>query len=299
MDRLTGMSVFVSAVDEGSLISAARRHGLSASMAGKHVAAIESELNVRLMQRTTRSLALTEAGRAYYLRCKRILEEYDEARREAGEAHQQIRGNLRVAAPVTYGTLYLADIMASFLDQHPGVALEVILSDRYVDVVGEGIDVAIRIGALPDSDLIAKRLAPCRMILCASRKLLDRIGTPVTVEELRRLPRLIFSDAVSTSDWTLVDSEGRARTVDGPVRMSANNMQMLLGAALRGCGITYGPSFVFAAHLQSGELVPLLPDYRTPDLTIHAVYPTTRHVPLKLRAFLDHLAASLGPAPRR
>ncbi len=298
MDRLTSMSVFVAAVEEGSLIAAARRHGLSASMAGKHVATIEAELNVRLMQRSTRSLALTEAGRAYYVRCKRIIEEYQEAKREAGEAQERVQGVLRVAAPMTYGTMHLTDVMAAFLERHPGITLEVLLSDRYVDLVAEGIDVAIRIGTLRDSDLVARRLAPCRMVLCASRGLLDQIGTPRTIAELRRIPRLTFSDAVSTSNWSLIDAEGQSHVIDGPVRMTANNMQMLLAAVLRGSGITYGPSFVFAAHLAAGELVALLPDHQAPDLAIHAVYPTNRHVSLKLRTFVDHLAASLGSTPR-
>lgn len=290
MDRLTSMSVFVVAADEGSLIAAARRHGLSPSMAGKHVAAIEAELNVRLMQRSTRSLVLTEAGRAYYVRCKRILEEFEEAKRETADTQGTLRGTLRITAPVTYGIMHLGDVMAGFLERHPGVTLDVMLSDRYIDLIAEGIDVAVRIGRLRNSDLVAKRLAPCRMVLCVSRRLLDQAGPLQTVAELRQMPRLAFSDAVSTGDWTLIDSDGNSHLIDGPIRMAANNMQMLLAAALRGSGIAYGPSFVFEAHIASGDLVPLLPDYRTSDLAIHAVYPTNRHLSLKLRSFVDHLA---------
>lgn len=168
MDRLTSMSVFVAAMEEGSLIAAARRHGLSASMAGKHVAAIEAELNVRLMQRSTRRLILTEAGLAYHIRCKRIIQEYEEAKREAGDTHGIVQGVLRIAAPTTYGIMHLSDVLAGFLDQHPGVTLQVVASDRYVDLLAEGVDVAIRIGTLRESDLVAKRLAPCRMVFCAS-----------------------------------------------------------------------------------------------------------------------------------
>ena len=297
MDRLTSMSVFVAAAEEGSLIAAARRHGLSASMAGKHVAAIEAELNVRLMQRSTRSLVLTEAGRAYYARCKRIIEEYEEAKREAGDTQEIVQGVLRIAAPITYGTMHLSDVMAGFLERHPGVTLEIMLSDRYVDLLAEGVDVAIRIGTLRDSDLVARRLASCRMVLCASRGLLERIGPPRTVAELRRMPRLTFSDAVSAGDWTLIDAEGKSHVIDGPVRMAANNMQMLLAAVLRGNGVAYGLCFVFGAHIAAGDLVALLPDHRTSDLAIHAVYPASRHVSLKLRRFVDHLAASLSPTP--
>lgn len=293
LDRLTGMAVFVAAVEEGSLVAAARRHGLSPSMAGKHVAALEAELNVRLLQRSTRSLVLTQAGRAYLARAKRIVDEHEEARREAADAQETVRGVLRVATPVTYGTLRLSDVMARFLERYPEVTLEVVLSDRYVDLLADEIDVAIRIGALRDSDLIARRLAPCGMVLCASPAFLDAHGPLVTIDELRRMPRLAFIGAVSAGDWTLVDAGGQAHVVDGPVRMAANNTQMLLAAALRGQGVAYGPSFVFGPHLRSGALVRLLPDHRTSDLAIHAVYPTSRHVSLKLRSFVDHLAASV------
>lgn len=293
MDRLTSMSVFVAAVEAGSLVAAARRHGLSPSMAGKHVAAIEAELNIRTMQRSTRRLVLTEAGRAYYSRAKRIIEEYEKATQEAADTLETVRGILRVAAPVTYGIMHLSDVMARFLERHPDVTLEVVLSDRYVDLLAEGIDVAIRIGALRDSDLVARRLAPCRMVLCASAGFLDRSGPLTTVEDLRRAPRLTFTDAVSAGDWTLVDAEGTSHLIDGPVRMASNNMQLLLAAALRANGVVYGPSFVFGAHLASGELVALLPDHRTSGLAIHAVYPSNRHVSRKLRSFVDHLAASL------
>lgn len=297
MDRLTGMSVFTVAAEEGSLIAAARRHGLSASMAGKHIAAIEAEMSVRLMQRSTRSLTLTEAGHAYYARCKRILDEYEEARREAADTQETVRGRLRVTAPVTYGTMYPSDIMAAYMQRHPHVVLEVILSDRYADLVADGIDVAIRIGTLRSSDLIAKRLAPCPMMLCASPQLLEEFGPLQTIAELRRAPRLAFSDAVSAGAWTVTDLAGQSHVIDGPIRMTANNMEMLLAAARHGIGVAYGPSFVFDPDIAKGRLVPLLPEHRTTDLTIHAVYPTNRHLPLKLRSFVDHLAASLN-SPR-
>ena len=297
MDRITSMSVFVAAAEAGSLTAAARRFGLSASMAGKHVSAIEAELNVRLMQRSTRQLSLTDVGKAYYARCKRILEEFEEATREASDTQQTVRGVLRVAAPVTFGAMHLGDVVARYLDQHPEVSVEIKLSDRYVDLLAEGIDVAIRIGRLHDSDLVARRLAPCRMVLCASPNFLARHGVPISVEAVRQAPRLVFSEAVSVGDWTLTDPDGRSHVIDGPVRMATNNTQMLLSAALGGAGITYGPSFVFGQHIASGDLVALLPDHRSADLAIHAVYPTARHVSLKLRRFIDHLGASFGGTP--
>jgi len=297
MDRLTSMAVFVAAADEGSLSGAARRFGLSVSMAGKHVAAIEAELNVRLMQRTTRRLGLTDVGRVYYARCKRILEDYDDANREASDTQRSLFGVLRVAAPVTFGAMHLGDVVADFLDRHPGVTLEIMLNDRYVDLLAEGIDVAIRIGRLLDSDLIARHLAPCRMVICASPKFLERHGALDSVEDLRRAPRLAFSDAVSSGDWTLTDPGSRAHVIDGPILMAANNTQMMLAAAIAGAGVAYGPSFVFGQSIAAGKLVALLPHYRTTELAIQAVYPTKRHASLKLRCFVDHLISSFSDAP--
>jgi DNA-binding transcriptional LysR family regulator len=297
MDRLTSMAVFVVAADEGSLSKAARRFGLSASMAGKHVSAIEADLGVRLMQRSTRKLSLTDAGRAYHTRCKRILEEVDDANREASDAQQIVRGVLRIAAPLTFGAMHLGDVIARFLEEHPAVAAEVLLNDRYVDLLSEGIDVAIRIGRLLNSDLVARRLAPCRMLFCASPDFLERFGIPRNVEELRRAPRLAFSEAVSAGDWTLTDPSGQTHLIDGPARLAANNTQMLLAATLAGSGVAYGPTFVFGERIAAGDLIALLPDHRTSDLAIHALYPSTRNISLKTRRFIDHLIASFGGEP--
>lgn len=297
MDRLTGIGVFVAAVDGGSFAAAARRFGLSAAMAGKYVSAIETELNARLLQRTTRRLSLTDIGQDYYLRCKQILEAYEEANREASDSHGNARGLLRIAAPVTFGAMHLGEVVAKYLEDHPHVNIEVSLSDRYVDLLEAGVDVAIRIGRLPDSGLVARRLAPCRMVICASPDYLKRHGTPRGPEDLAQAQRLTFSEAVSVGDWTLTDAKHRAHVIDGPCRMAANNTQMLLAAALAGAGIAYGPTFVFGEQIALGKLVALLPAYHTSELTIQAVYPSARHMPLKVRHFLDYLVAAFGDEP--
>jgi len=297
MDRLVSMAVFVAAVEEGSLVGAARRFGLSPSMAGKHVSAIEEQLKVRLLQRSTRMLKLTDVGQAYCARCKHILEEYEEANREAADAQQTARGVLRVAAPTTFGAMHLGSVVASYLAAHPEVTVETTLSDRYVDLLADGIDVAIRIGRLGDSDLVARRLAPCRMLFCAAPSFLARHGVPKTVEQLRQAPRLAFSEAVSAGDWTVTDRNGNTHLIDGPLRLAANNMQMLLAAALAGAGVAYGPSFVFGEAIARGDLDVLMADHRTAELAIHAVYPTKRHLSLKLRRFVEHLAASFADVP--
>ncbi|KXU84871.1 LysR family transcriptional regulator [Paraburkholderia monticola] len=297
MDRFTCIGVFVAAVDEGSLAAAARRFGLSAAMAGKYVSALETELNARLLHRTTRRLNLTDVGHAYYERCKRILEAFDEANREARDSQNVARGVLRVAAPVTFGAMHLGGVVARYMDAHPHVSVEVLLSDRYVDLLDVGADLAVRIGRLRDSALVARRIAPCRMTVCAAPAWLRRHGTPRTPADLRGAQRLAFSEAVSADDWTLIDRKGRAHVIDGACRMSANNVQMLLGAALAGAGVAYGPTFVFGDPIARGELVELLPGYRASELTIQAVYPSARHVPLKVRTFVEHLVDAFGERP--
>jgi len=266
-------------------------------MAGKYVSALEAELGARLLQRSTRRLNLTDAGHAYYDRCKRILEAFDEANREASASQSIARGVLRVAAPVTFGAMHLGPVVARYVDENPHVNVEVTLNDRYADLFDAGVDLAIRIGRLADSDLVARRLAPCRMTVCASPAYLQRHGKPRTPDDLRRATRLAFSEAVSAGDWTLTDAKGRAHVIDGPCRISANNMQMLLAAALAGAGVAYGPTFVFGEYLARGELVALLPAYRAAELQIQAVYPSARHVPLKVRQFIEHLVEAFGDPP--
>ena len=294
MDQLTSMAVFVSSVEEGSLVGAARRFGLSPSMAGKHVSAIEGELQARLLQRSTRTLKLTEAGSVYYKHCKKILEAVKDANTQVRETQENVRGLLRIAAPDTFGTMHLGPTIASFLEIYPEVSIEILLSDRYIDLVAEGVDLAIRIGILQDSDLVVKRLAPCRMVYCAAPSFLNQYGMPKTIEHLRKAPRLAFTGGVSPGDWTLTSPDGQMHIIDGPVRLASNNMQMLLSAALTGAGVAYGPSFVFEGSISSGDLELVLKDYKTSELAIHAVYPTRRHVSLKLRRFIDHLAVQFG-----
>jgi len=297
MDRLTSLGVFVVSVEEGSFAAAARRFGISPAMAGKHVSELEARLNARLLQRTTRRLSLTDTGQAYYERCKQILEAYDEANREASDSHGTARGVLRVAAPVTFGAMHLGQVVARYVQDHPQVNVEVVLADRYVDLLDAGIDVAIRIGRLDDSALVTRRIAPCRMVICASRAYVDRHGTPRKPRDLLQAPRLAFSEAVSAGDWTLFDAKGRAHVIEGPVPVSANNMQMLLSAALAGAGIAYGPTFVFGEHLRNGELVALLPTYRTTELVVQTVYPSAHRIPLKVRRFVDYLVEAFGNGP--
>lgn len=294
MDRFVSLGLFAAAVEEGSLAAAGRRFGFSPAVAGKHVSALESEMRVRLLQRTTRRLTLTEAGQAFLPRCRRILEEYDEARREAGDQQRLVHGTIRVAAPTEYGVTRLGEMLARFATEHPAVRVEMRLDDRYVDLVEHEIDVAIRIGRLTDANLVTRRLGDCQLILCASPGFVARHGMPRTPADLAGLPRLAFSQSVSVGDWTFIAPDGRVHLADGRVAVSANNVQLLAAVAARDGGVVYGPDFVFTQALASGALVRVMADWGTPRLDVHAVFPALRHIPHKVRVFVDDLVRQMA-----
>jgi DNA-binding transcriptional LysR family regulator len=298
MDRFSCISVFVAAVDQGSLVAAGRKFGLSASMAGKYLSQLEADLGVRLIQRSTRSLSITDAGRSYYVRCKRILEEFEEANQEASENAATLRGQLRIAAPVSFGALHMGDVVARFLADHPQVTADVVLDDHYADLHTAGIDVAIRIGRLPDSELVARRLAPCRMVFCAAPSYIAQHGMPRTPVALQAAPRLAFRGAVTAGDWSVADAAQRVHTIAGPLRAQANNMQLLLSMALAGLGVAYGPTFALGPAIAEGKLVQLLPDCVAEELTVQAIYPSTRYLPSRVRSFVDYVAAAFAGDPQ-
>ena len=267
-------------------------------MAGKHLAAIEAALGARLLHRTTRKLHLTEVGQDYYRRSRHVLETLDDADRAARELQDEPRGVLRITAPTTFGALHLGQPVAEFLRRYPGVTVDMSLDDRFTDLVADGFDLAIRIGSLADSSLVARRLAQSSMMACAAPSYLDTHGRPSHPQALSQLDRLAFSRAASVGDWSFTDQEGRTHKVEGPVCFLADNVQMLLAAALAGAGIVYGPAFVFADHLASGALERILPDYSTQSLGIHAVYPSARLVGAKVRRFVDLLEEWFAASPR-
>jgi DNA-binding transcriptional LysR family regulator len=297
VDRMTSLSVFTAAVEDGSLAAAARRYKMTPAMAGRHLDSLERALKARLLQRTTRRLHLTDVGRAYYQRSRRILEEFDEAQREAGELQASPQGSLKIAVPASFGAMHLGGPIARYMGNHPGIRVETLVSDRYVDLVQEGIDMAIRIGRLPDSNLVARHIGKCRMVLCAAPTYLRRAGEPKTPQELRNHPRLVFSDSVSPGDWTLLDVRGRPHVIDGPCQLMDNYMQLLLAVVLEGGGVAYGPSFVFGEALYHRALVRVLPKYSAADLAIHTVVPSSRYMSTKVRHLIDQLATEFGENP--
>ena len=298
MDRFLGMSVFVAAVDGGSIAAAGRRCELSAVMAGRYLSALEAEVGARLVERSTRSLSLTDAGKAYYARSKRILDELQEAADEAAARQRAPRGTLRVAAPITFGAMYLGPLTAAYMARHPDVDVSLQLQDRFVDIVEEGLDVALRIGRLPDSDLVARKVAQTRLLACASPDYLARAGVPRAPKDLESHALVGYLGVITTTQWTFADSQGRPADLAVRCRFTANNTALMLEIVRSGFGIAYGPDFVFADALTRGDLIQVLPDYPSPLLPISVLTPTARHVNAKTRLYIEALqTAFASPAP--
>jgi DNA-binding transcriptional LysR family regulator len=297
MDRLVSLSVFVAAVEEGSIAAAGKRFGFSAVMAGRYLSALEEHLSARLVQRTTRRLSLTDAGQAYFARSKRILEDLQEADEEAADRQASPRGTLHIAAPITFGSLYLGTISAQYMTEFPEVDVSLHLQDRFVDLVEEGMDLAIRIGKLSNSELVARRLADCRVLACASPGYLAAAGIPERPADLEAHALIGYIGDVTSAQWTFIDRDGQATELQCRCRFMANNTGMMAEVALAGFGIVYGPTFVFGKHLAAGELVPVLPAYTNPVLPLHAITPTAKHVNLKTRLFIERLKNAFGNPP--
>jgi DNA-binding transcriptional LysR family regulator len=296
MDRLQALQIFTRVVETGSFTAAADRLGLSRAVVSKAVIELERSLGARLLERTTRRVRANEVGLAYYERAARVLGELDEADRAVRRLHQEPRGTLRVNAPLSFALLHLKPVVARYLDSNPEVTLALDLTDRFVDLIDEGFDIAIRIAALADSSLIARHLAPARRILCATPGYLDRHGRPDAPAALRDHRCLIYGTAARDETWRLftTDREESVR-VSGP--MASNNGDMLACAAAEGIGIALLPTFIVGPDLQAGRLERVLPDWRPSELGIYAVYPPNRQLAAKVRVFVDLLAAHFSGRP--
>ncbi|MBS0535637.1 MAG: LysR family transcriptional regulator [Proteobacteria bacterium] len=294
MDRLAALEAFAKVAETQSFSEAARRLRSSKSAVSRHVAALEAELGARLLHRTTRSLTLTEAGRGYYDRAARILADLAEANASVSQLQAAPRGRLRVNAPMSFGFLHLAPALGDFLTRYPEIELDVNLTDRFVDLIDEGVDVAVRIGSLTDSSLVARRLAVIRRVLCASPDYLERRGVPKTPDDLRAHDCLSNTNITITREWRFIHHDGTPWPVEVQGRMSANNGDMLRVAALRGHGFVHLPTFIVGDDIRDGRLKSVLEPYIAQDLTLNAVYPTARHLSPKVRAFVDFLAERFG-----
>ena len=288
MDRFLEMRTFVQVVDTGSFVGAAEPLDMSKAAVSRYVADLEARLGVRLLHRTTRRRSLTEDGEVFYLRCKELLGGLDAAEAEVTARSGDAVGQLRVNAPVSFGILYLAPVWAAFKARHPQVSFDVTLSDRVVDIVEEGFDLAIRITQLQNSSLISRRLASTRMVLCASPTYLARQGTPVHPSELVQHHILAYSYWSSRDEWAFDGPDGVVVVKTTPC-LRSNNGDTCRAVALAHEGIILQPSFMVGADLAAGTLVELCPGYRALEMGIHAVYSSRKHVAPKVRLLIDFL----------
>jgi len=297
MDRFEEMQAFVRVVESGGISAAARRLGMAKSVISRRLQELENRLGVQLLQRTTRRINLTEEGRRFHQRCQRILDELEEAERSLSSEQQRVHGLLRLAAPLSFTQRHLMPLLNEFMQRYPEVRLELDVEDRQINVIEEGVDLTIRIGRLDDSSLVARRLAPVRMVLCASPGYLARCGEPQTPQELSRHEGLSYGHLSDQRQWTLYDREGRAHTTRPPIRMRANNGDVLLESVLAGLGVAVMPTFICHRELAEGRLVPLLAGYRPEESAAYALYPSRRHLPLRVRVLIDYLAEGMGDRP--
>jgi DNA-binding transcriptional LysR family regulator len=288
MDRFQEMSAFVAVVEAGSFVRAAEALQTSKTAVSRLVADLETRLGVRLLHRTTRRLSLTEEGEVFHLRCIEVLGSVEEAESEitahAGEAVGLVKANV----PVSFGLMYLAPLWPAFMERHPKVALDVTLSDRVVDLVDEGYDLAVRIARLPSSSLVSRPLASTRLVLCASPEYLREHGTPAHPSEIAGHAVIAYTLLSMGEQWQFEGPQGPVSVKTVP-RMRSNSGDTCCAAALMGRGLVLQPTFLVGPHLQSGRLVEVLPEYRSIELGVYAVYPTRKHVSPKVRALIDFL----------
>lgn len=296
MDLFQSMKTFTAVVEAGSFVGAMDNVGLSKPAVSRHVNELEEHLGTRLLQRTTRRLSLTGEGQTYYQRCKEILLAVQEAEGEVSSSALQAQGRLRIGAPQTFGALHLAALWGRFAAENPQVTLDIVLSDRVVDLVEEGYDLVIRIARLTDSSLVSRQLARTRMVLCASPGYLAKHGTPTHPHELVRHDVISYTYWSSGDNWSFQGLGGEV-AVRTHSRIHANNGDTCRAAALAHQGIILQPDFLVHEDLRSGALVELMPDFRAAELGIFAVYPTRKQLPLKVRRLVDFLVAALQIPP--
>lgn len=294
MDRLAALDMFVAVAETQSFSLAAQKLRISKSVVSRQIAQLESHLGVRLLQRTTRALALTEAGQTYLAHAKRILADMVEADMSVSSLQAAPRGLLRVTAPVSFGFLHLAPALSDFLGLHSEIEVDLALNDRFVDVIDEGFDLAVRIGKLTDSRLVARRLAPSPMVVCASPAYLAAHGTPLNPSDLKHHECLCYSNIPTAHEWRFMATDGKPLTVNVRGRVHINNGDALCAAARGGLGIVIVPHLIVADDLKRGALVSLLAHFIIQDTAIHIVYPHARLMSPKVRAFIDFLVARFG-----
>lgn len=291
MDHLSRIGIFIAVVKNQSFAGAARELGITSSAVSKQVQNLENELQVKLLNRTTRKVSATEEGAIFFERSARALDDLNEAKELIHEHKTNPKGSLKVSIPLSLGINYLIKDIAAFAKLYPDIHLDISLDDRIVDIVNEGFDLVIRISELRDSSLVARRLAPCPFVVCASQEYLEKNGKLISPEDLEKHNVLAYTRNTGLHEWRYKTLEGQSRLVSLRGTFKSDTGQMMCEAALQGIGIAILPVFYVAEHLKSGALTKVLPEYVTwPDRNIHAVFMPNRYLSTRLRLFVDHLA---------
>jgi DNA-binding transcriptional LysR family regulator len=296
MDRLEAMRAFTRIVTSGSYAEAARQLGLTRSAVSKAVSELERHLGARLLDRTTRRVTPTEAGRAYHERIADILSDVDETEAAVSRLHDEPKGLLKINAPMSFGTLYLSSAIADFMVAYPELRIEAIMNDRFIDPLEEGVDVTVRIGVLSDSSLIARKIAPARRVLVASPGYLERHGVPREPADLVHHRALNFGHASGPQRWQLQQGADVA-AIPIQAALCSNNGDVLRAAAVNGNGITLLPTFLVGPDIAAGRLSIVLPSFPPVGLGIYALYAPNRFLAAKTRVFVDFLSARFGDKP--
>jgi DNA-binding transcriptional LysR family regulator len=294
MDKFESLRAFTQVVNAGGFAAAAREMGVSRSQVNKLVIALENELGVQLLHRSTRVVTPTETGLAFHERCVEILASLEEAERSLTQLQAEPRGRLKVNAPMTFGTLHLAPALADFLVQYPDIQVQLTLSDRFIDPIEEGFDITVRIAKFQESaSLIVHPLTAAPRVLCAAPSYLEQHGTPTHPDELQHHSCLHYGQLAVEAQWTLIGADGE-QTVSVQGVLCSNNGEVLRDAAVRGLGITLLPVFIVGRELQQGVLHIVLPNYHPPELSISVIYPVNRHLSTKVRLLVDFLQERFG-----
>ena len=297
MDRFENMAVFIRVVEAGSISGAADRLGVAKSAVSRRLKELEEHLGVGLFHRTTRKMNLTDTGRAFYHQSVRIMEDVLEAELATSQAHATLKGSLKIALPSTFGLMHMGPAINEFSRANPKIEFDLDFNDREVDLIQEGFDLAIRIANLPDSSLIARRLAPIQFVMCASPAYLEQMGTPRSPDELSEHQCLVYSLIRDYEYWHLSDSNGTEIKVKIRPYLKTSTGEFLKDAAVEGQGIILIPSFIAYKEIERGALVQLLKDYKLPQLDAYAIYPQTRHLSQRVRAFVDFLVKRFEGTP--
>lgn len=296
MDRLAAIQVFAQVVAAGSFAKAAERLGLSTSAASRQVAELEAHLQTRLLNRTTRRVSLTESGRQFFERAVQLMADLAEAEQEASSAAVVPRGTIRLTTSVNFGVRHVGPAIAEFLQRHPEVRFDVSLSDRVVDLVEEGFDLAIRIGPPGADNLVARKLGETRLVPCASPQYLAKHGAPKAPEDLAQHNCFTYEYVSPRHVWRFRDRSGAERSVRVAGGLHSNNGDLLAEVAAQGMGIVFEPAFIVGPEVRAGRLVPLLQDFVPPPVPIYALYPSRKHLSAKVRRFVEFLVERFAQA---